>query len=277
MSRDPRLTPARGDLAAAHLRGAVAAERYRDGTLRMVNVPVLDLVREPGAARLATQLRFGEVFTVYDSGGGYAWGQAEDDGYVGYVEAAALGEPVAATHTVGALLTHVYPEPDIKSRARGWLPFQAKLAVAGARSEFAELATGGFVPLAHVREMNAAPADFVAVAERFLGCPYLWGGTTAHGLDCSALVQLSLRAAGRDCPRDSDMQETSVGTPFGDNEEMRRGDLVFWRGHVGIMCDPATLLHANAHHMAVQKEVLEEAAARIAGAGGGEITCRRRP
>jgi cell wall-associated NlpC family hydrolase len=193
---------------------------------------------------------------------------------MGYVEAGGLGAPEPATHRVSALLATLYPAPDIMTAPLGVLPLNAALA---GREEGPFLATeAGFVHLRHVVPAGTFAEDFVAVAELFLGAPYLWGGGTALGLDCSGLVQAAFHAAGRDAPRDSDMQAAEIGAPIPEGAPQRRGDLIFWRGHVGIMRDAATLLHANGRHMAVASEPLDEAVARIAREYG-PVTARRRP
>lgn len=272
-----RLTPARADLAAARLAGRVEAARFVEGRPARVAAPLLDLTLdpEPGAG-LATQLLLGEVFTVYEEerADELAWGQVERDGYVGYVAAAGLGPARPAGRRVTALASHRYGAPSVKARVAGPIPFLADLEVVGEAEGFAALAGGGFVPAQHLAPWEG---DAAAAAERFLGTPYLWGGRSAAGIDCSALAQLSLAAAGIAAPRDSDMQAALVGAALPEHAPARRGDLVFWRGHVGLMLDPETLIHANAHHMAVTREPLAEAAARIAASGGGPVTARRRP
>jgi cell wall-associated NlpC family hydrolase len=270
-----RLVPARGDIAARCLKGQVAARRYADPRVTLVAAPLLDLTLEPDPqAERATQLLRGEVFHVYAEEGGLAWGQAATDGYVGYVAAAGLAPVRRVDAVVFALSSHLYPAPDIKQRPLMALPFLASLAAAGPAADgFVPIDGGGFVPAAH---LAAAPGDAVAQAERFLGTPYLWGGRSAAGIDCSALVQLALAAAGSEAPRDSDMQAALLGEPVPEDAPLLRGDLVFWKGHVGLMMDVGTLVHANAHHMAVAREPLALAAARIAAAGGGSITARRR-
>lgn len=274
---DPRLVPARPDLAAARLRGVVAAARYAEGVMRRVRVARAVLREGPGPARAASELLFGEEFEVFEEAEGRAWGQALRDSYVGWVDAAALGACGAVpTHRVAVPLAHLYPRPDVRAPDPVPLPFGARLAVTGAEGVFLA-AEGGFVPAFHLAPLGSVEADPVAVAERFLGAPYLWGGRTWLGIDCSGLVQLALTAAGRPCPRDSDLQAAGVGRQLGAEEALGRGDLVFWRGHVGMMRDGETLLHANAHHMAVASEPLAAAAARIAASGGGPVICRRRP
>lgn len=271
-----RLIPARPDLAAEHLRGAVAAERFVPGQRMSVEASLLDLTTtpDPDAGR-DTQLLHGESFVVYETRpDGLAWGQAELDGYVGYVAAEGLAPPRAPGARVTALWSHVYPKAEVRARPARELPFLAEVPVAGTTAEFARLRGGGHVPRAHLAPLAG---DFVDVALRFLGTPYLWGGRSARGIDCSALAQLSLIAAGGAAPRDSDMQAALLGQPLGPREPGRRGDLVFWKGHVGILVDSETLVHANGHHMAVALEPLAEAVRRIAAGGGGPVTLRRRP
>lgn len=275
MTRDPRLTPARPDLAAAHLRGQVAAARYVEPERLRVTAPLLDMVAAPGGGALVTQLLHGEAFDLYerDAATGMAWGQCGTDGYVGYVDAAGVGAAPAPDRRVVTLGTQVYGEPRLKSRPVGWLPFLAALRVEEDRDGFARIGPALWCPAPHLAPVGEAAPDFVAVAERLLGVPYLWGGRSNIGLDCSALVQLALLAAGRAAPRDSDQQQAMGSAISGANA---RGDLVFWRGHVGIMRDARVLLHANAHHMAVVSEPLADAVARIEAAGAGPVTAIRR-
>lgn len=272
-----RLLASRPDLAAAELRGQVAAARYAAGERRSVTAPLLDLtltLTPAPVAERATQLLYGEAFTVYETrADGFAWGRAERDGYVGYVAAAGLGPARPAGSRVTALWSHVYPRAAVRARPERDLPLGAEVQVSGTTGGFARLRGGGYVPLAHLAPVAG---DAVAQAERLVGAPYRWGGRSARGLDCSALVQLSLMLAGIACPRDSDMQEAMLGEPLPPEAALRRGDLVFWRGHVGLMADAATLLHANAHHMAVAREPFATAVDRIAAAGGGPVTGRRR-
>jgi cell wall-associated NlpC family hydrolase len=272
-----RQVPARGDLAAEHLRGKVEAARYAAGKLRRVQVPLLDLTTTADCvAERATQLVCGEAFTVYEERpDGLSWGQAAADGYVGYVRADGLasGAGAGARIAVTAPWSQVYERPNVRARTITELPCLAEVAVNGTTGSFARLRGGGFVPRAHLGPID----DWVALAERFVGAPYLWGGRSLRGIDCSGLVQVALLAAGRAAPRDSDMQAALLGEPLPPRARLGRGDLVLWRGHVGIMRDAATLLHANAHHMAVASEPLAEASARIAAAGGGPVLLRRRP
>jgi len=276
---DPRLTPARGDLAAKHLEGKVAAACYVEGRPREVIEPLAPLRQAPRAdAPLLTEALKGERVTIYDTDDeGWAWGQLADDHYVGWLPESALGAPgVALTHTVAAIRTLVFPGPSIKLPPLEALPLGARLAVSRVEDRLAVTAAGRFVPAQHLRPLEENESDFVAVAERFVGVPYLWGGKTVLGIDCSGLVQVALTASGRPCPRDSDMQERALGTPIATGlAAARRGDLIFWKGHVAIVRDGVTMVHANAFHMAVAIEPIAEAVARIA-ASGSEVSSVRR-
>ena len=281
LHNDPRVTPARSDLAAKYLERRVKAARYVEGTLRKVVAPQAPLRSEPRPdGHLDTEVLKGEIVTVYDANEeGWSWGQLQSDNYVGWLPTEALGDVgPQATHRVTVARTLVFPAPSIKVPPLESLPFGCRLAVARIEPPFAVTATNEFVPLKHLVDVHHQERDFIGVAERFIGAPYLWGGKTNFGLDCSALVQLSLTACGVPCWRDSDMQEQSLLPaiePAADLSNLRRGDLVFWEGHVAIVRDDATLIHANAHHMAVAIEPTGEAVARIRAAGF-EISSVRR-
>jgi cell wall-associated NlpC family hydrolase len=278
---DPRVTPARADLAAKELEGKVAAARYLAGQLYEVIEPQAPLRGEPSHdAPLLTEALKGERVTIYEKNDeGWAWGQLVADGYVGWLSANALAPPGAPpTHKVVALRTLVFPGPSIKLAPLEALPLGARVAVARREERMAVTQSGGYLPAVHLAPIDVYETDFVAVAERFLGVPYLWGGKTVLGLDCSGLVQIALAACGISCPRDSDMQEEALGSPVAaaaDLSDLQHGDLVFWTGHVAIVRDRANFLHANAFHMAVAIEPIGDAIARIRGAGG-EITSVRR-
>jgi cell wall-associated NlpC family hydrolase len=274
---DPRLTLARPDLADVDLQGLVAAQRYEAPKPRQVAVPTAALrkVAHPMAEQW-DQLLFGELFRVLDVKDGFAWGQAARDGYVGFVaedDLAALGAP--ATHQVAVPRTYAFAEPNIKSRPVGIYSLNALTAVEATEGRFAKGEGTGWFVVAHLAPVGVALTDPVAVAEGYLGAPYQWGGRESLGLDCSGLVQQALAACGRAVPRDTDMQ-LAFFAPIAEDER-RRGDLVFWKGHVAILLDAETILHANAHHMAVAVEPLAEARARVEAAGGGAVTGWRRP
>lgn len=274
---DPRVTLARPDLADLDLQGLVAAERYEAPTLRQAAVPAAALRKAPDAfAEQWDQLLFGELFRVLEVKDGFAWGQAARDGYVGFVAEADLAAPGApATHQVAVSRTYAFAEPSIKSRPTGLYSLGALTAIEATDGRFAKGEGTGWFVAAHLAPVGVARADYVAVAESFLGAAYQWGGRESLGLDCSGLVQQALAACGRAVPRDTDMQLAFFAPVTA--EARQRGDLVFWKGHVAILLDAETILHANAHHMAVAIEPLAEAVARIETAGGGAVTGWRRP
>lgn len=275
---DRRLNAYRDDLAARALEGRVAAPRFVEGAPRQVSAGLASVRRKPDpASRQDTEALFGEAVTVYDVRDGWAWVQLQSDGYVGYVQESTLGDCHAPTHTVIAERTFLYSEADIKSPALMALSLGSLLAVTGAKGGLLELASGGYVVARHAVHAGDFAADFVAVAETLVGIPYLWGGKSTKGLDCSGLLQLAMQRAGLGCPRDSDMQAKALGRPIAKDAPLQRGDLVFWPGHVGIMADAVRLLHANGHHMLVVIEPLAEAVARIAGTGIVVSDVRRLP
>lgn len=265
---DRRLNAYRPDLAEARLAGIVAAERYTEGEPARVAVPVAALRPRPeAAAGIDTELLFGETVRVLDRASGWAWAKADADGYVGYLPETALGPAGAASHVVTAPRSFAYTGADLRTPAAFALSMGSRLTIVGeseARgTRYLTLERGQSVVAAHCRPIGEpAEADYVAVAARFLETPYLWGGRSGFGIDCSGLVQLAMAMAGKSAPRDSDMQAEGLGTPIA-REELRRGDLVFWKGHVAIMEDEATILHANGHTMSVAREGLEEAIRRI--------------
>jgi cell wall-associated NlpC family hydrolase len=275
-----RLTLARGGLAATDLEGLVAAERYVTPTPMRVITAATGLRSAPGAsAEQVDQLLFGEHFDVLESMGDWVLGQARRDGYVGFVRAQALGpEGPAPTHWISALRTYAFERPSIKSRPQGRYSRNALVTVEVTEGRFSHVAGSGWIVAEHLSIIGDWAGDPASMAVTYLGAPYLWGGRDSLGLDCSGLVQQALYACGFACPRDSDLQ-LALGravTPAYDLSGFERNDLVFWRGHVGIMLDAERLLHANAHHMAVAIEPLVEAVSRIRLAGAGEvIACRR--
>jgi len=274
---DPRLTLARPDLADVDLEGLVAAARYAAPKPRQVAMPTAALRKAPHPmAEQWDQLLFGERFRVLEVKDGFAWGQAARDGYVGFVAESDLVAPGApATHQVAVPRTYAFAEPNIKSRPVGLYSLNALTAIEAVEGRFAKGEGTGWFTAAHLSPVGTAAGDYVAMAQTFLGAPYQWGGRESLGLDCSGLVQQALAACGRAVPRDTDLQ-AAFFAPIA-AEDRQRGDLVFWRGHVAILLDPETILHANAHHMAVAVEPLAEAIARIAAAGSGPVTGWRRP
>ncbi|KAB2941780.1 MAG: C40 family peptidase [Hyphomicrobium sp.] len=279
---DARRNVFRPDLAAESLYGRVSAPRYVQGYPAQVIRAAVPLRSRPSpTVGFETEALFGETVTVYDEREGWAWVQLTRDRYVGYVPFDALSPEIdEPTHRVRALGTFVYPVPDIKSPPLMHLSMNAELCIAGGDERFLMLKGGGFVVTRHVAERGRRAPDFVELAERFIGTPYLWGGRTRLGIDCSGLVQVTLEAAGIAAPRDTDMQQAELGTEVAIPdvlEGMQRGDLIYWKGHVGIMADSVTLVHANAHHMQVAAETLPEAIERIAKLGAEIAAVKRLP
>jgi cell wall-associated NlpC family hydrolase len=277
---DPRLTPARPDLAAKYLEGKVKAARFVTGEAFEIIDPLAPVRMAPSSeAELMTQALKGERATIYDRNGeGWAWGQLSRDGYVGWLPDSSLAKPQAApTHKVTALTTFAFPGPSIKLPPSNTLVMDALLTVTGESGAFAVTREGWYVPRGHLGNLDRFEKDFVEVAERFVGTPYLWGGKSSFGIDCSGLVQIALNAAGTGCARDSDMQQQGLGKDIdpSQSDRLQRGDLIFWKGHVAIARDATTIVHANAYHMATAIENTADAVARIKAAGSAIAAIKR--
>ncbi len=281
MTLDRRLNAYRPDLADARLEGQVEASRFVEGEAGTVAVPVADLRPRPDrSAGIDTQLLLGEPLRVFERRDGWAWVQAETDGYVGYMDDSQLVLPAQqTTFWITQPRTFVYPEPDMKRPRGPALSMGSRIAVAGEAetrgTRYLLLAGGGAVIAAHCALTGTTNGDdYVAIAARLLETPYLWGGKSAFGIDCSGLVQLSMMMAGRSAPRDSDMQAQGLGEEIA-FDQLRRGDLVFWKGHVAIMEDETMMIHANGHTMSVAREGLKAAVERIGYLYGAPTICRR--
>lgn len=283
-AHDPRLHAHRPDLADIRLQRQVAAESYAEGSPARIAASVTDVCKAPDASSgINTQFLLGDDVLVFEQKDGWAWAQSERDGYVGYLRAddlAPRGE--AATHIVTVPRTFLYPGPDLRFPRADQLSMGAMVTVAGSAetrgTAYAVLTSGEALIARHLRPLADSATDYVAIAEQFLGTPYLWGGASGFGIDCSGLVQLSMRMAGRDVLRDSDMQAATLGDPVepgADFSGLRRGDLVFWKGHVAIMTDAENMIHANGHTMLVSREGLHEAVERIGYLYGGPTGFRR--
>jgi Bacterial dipeptidyl-peptidase Sh3 domain/NlpC/P60 family len=277
---DPRLTPARGDLAAKYLEGKVEAARFVTGEEFEISDALAPLRENPSSeAALLTQALKGERVTIYDRNGeGWAWGQINSDGYVGWLPDRALAKPIAApTHKITALRTFAFPGPSIKLPPVDTLLMGTTITVKHEQGAFVVTREGWYLPLPHIGKLDHQEPDFVGVAEQYIGTPYLWGGKSSLGIDCSGLVQMALNAAGTGCPRDSDMQRGGLGFELSpaESKNLQRGDLIFWNGHVAIARDANSIVHANAHHMATKIENTGDAIARIKAAGNEVVAIKR--
>lgn len=270
---DRRSTPATSRIAHSSLKGKVASPHFSDGAFRRVAQPLVDLLNAPDGGR-ERQLWLGDGFTALDQEDGYIFGFATKDGYCGWLEAAALGEGPRVTHWIASPGTHLYPQPRVQAKEIAALPMGARIEAIGQRGIFMET-TQGFVPSRHLLPLGSYHPDPVAVAESMLGTPYLWGGNSRAGIDCSGLVQLALLACGQACQGDADQQE-SLGTEVPDGDGLRRGDLLFWKGHVAMVVDETRLIHANGHTMSVAYEPTKDCIARILAADGNAPSHRRR-
>jgi cell wall-associated NlpC family hydrolase len=278
MHLDPRLHAYRPDLADVRLEGKVSAARFAEGRPHTITAALVDVKSAPRPdASQTTQALMGEAATVFEIENGWAWCQFERDGYVGYVPADALEQGhVQPTHQVSAPSTFLYPAADLKSAPYAAVYMNTPLAVVEGDDKWSRIADGRFVFSRHIRPFDAVAADPPAIAALLEHTPYLWGGRTRFGLDCSGLIQTAFQACGIACPRDTDMMECDFGQPLAfDAALLRRGDLVFWKGHVGMMLDGERLIHANGHHMMTVIEPLSDALKRIAALFGPATSFRR--
>ncbi len=268
---DPNVNAFRPDIASARLRGVVTAKRYIEGKRQQARIGTVPLREAPeGEARQISELLFGEEFVVYETRNGWTWGQCVADDYVGYARADDLRpDPHVPTHKTGAVRAHVFSEPDLKSRPQDQVSLGSRVSVVELSGSYARLADGGWLHRVALAPLDAVEPDFVATALCFMGVPYLWGGRSSLGLDCSALAQIALAEAGIACPRDTYMQIDAVGDPVPLDGPYRRGDLVAFPNHCGLMLDGTVIVHANATAMCVSQDPLSRVVEIVKGESGG--------
>lgn len=269
---DRRITPFSGRLAHISLQGKIAAP-LTEGEVGQIVLPLADLLDQPDGAR-DRQLLMGAPVTIIDRDRAHTFIRSDRDGYCGWVLDTAVGLGPSPTHWVVAPSTHIYSEPMVQAKEKACLSLGSRLSVTGSWGAWANTPQG-FVPLCHLRKLDQFASDPVSVAESLLGTPYLWGGNSRFGLDCSGLVQVAFHACGRDCPGDSDMQ-MALGRGLVPGEGLKRGDLIFWKGHVAMVVNDEVLLHANGHTMSVAYEGIREVIGRISAGGGGLVQARQR-
>lgn len=271
---DRRLFPANDRIAHVSLQGQLERVAFVKGTRKSVIAPTVDLLAGPDGA-IDRQMCFGETFEVLEDHEGFSFGRTLSDGYVGYIDSTQLGPERQATHRVASFGAHLYAKPDLKTRPIMPLPFGAQIKGGPHQADFVET-PNGFVFSRQLEPITQVHSDYIETAERFIGVPYLWGGNSNWGIDCSGLVQMVLQLAGIPCPPDSDMQEDQVGTKLDVTARLKRGDIVFWKGHVGLMQSATQIIHANGFHMSVTSENLIAVLKRIEAAGCGRMTSSKR-
>lgn len=270
---DRRLTPANDRVALASLRGVIEAPLYAEGTPAQLAVPLADLRKAPDGPR-ERQVLMGDALTVIERHQAWAFVQAAKDGYCGYLPETALAAVEPVTHWVATPGTHLYAGPKVQAQDLGALSLGCRLTVIGQDGSFAQTPQG-YVPACHLRALGDWHDDPVTVAQSLLATPYLWGGNSRAGIDCSGLTQVAHLACGIVCPADSDQQQ-SMGHPLPEDAPLQRGDLLFWKGHVALVAAPDLMIHATGHAMAVVFEPIRTGMARIIAQSGGPITHRRR-
>jgi hypothetical protein len=266
----------RKDIADVALAGRLFAPHYAEPQHRgCVLISAMLRAAPDHQAEAVSQLLLGEGFAVLDIAGGWAWGYCLHDHYVGYIPADALGEVSASSHIISTSLALLFAAPDIKSPVVARWPMGARFA--GIEQNGFVVCEAGHVHHRHVSRIDVLETDPVAVAEKFVDAPYLWGGRGDGGVDCSGLIQIALGRVGIAVPRDADLQQQAeLGAEIAPDAPLRRGDLIFFPNHVGFMVDGERLIHANAHSMTVAIEPLADLVARLKPNHDRPIRARRR-
>lgn len=233
--------------------------------------PHVDLLAHPAGPR-DRQLLLGEAVTILGSNQQHSYIRSEKDGYIGYVTGLSITTPQPPSHQVIAAATHSYGDASIRSADLATLSFGAKITASGDSQDFVET-SHGHIPKQALAELPTPARDPITTARLFLNTPYLWGGNTRSGIDCSGLIQAALLAANMPCPGDSDQQQQLGQTIT--NGQYQSGDLLFWNGHVALVTSPTKMIHANAHHMQVVEEPITQAIIRIARTTG-PVTAHKR-
>jgi cell wall-associated NlpC family hydrolase len=263
-----------GSIAHSSLQGQVQADRFADGTLKRVASPVAQLRLRYESPTTDRQILYGHPVLQLETNQGLS--RDENTGYVGYVPPSQLSTWAEPTHRVSVCSTFLFNEPNFKAPNPLPISLGSQLSIKAVEGKYARTHDGLYAITAHLSRVDGVQPDLVAEAEKLLGTPYLWGGNSAFGIDCSGLVQIAMQGAGLACPGDSDQQMQQLGADLPQGTKPQRNDLMFWKGHVALVFDPRTLIHANAHHMCVAFEPISEALKRIEAQGDGPLLAHKR-